>query len=100
MIPFLELSISDSDFGTCRLACGPSYCSHGDFINGWLPEPAQNMLNASSKCDFASVTVPLGGDADVPVCLNLTDADPENGMNGYATCLTMMAERGFGRYAN
>ncbi|EHL01562.1 hypothetical protein M7I_2447 [Glarea lozoyensis 74030] len=33
------------------LACGSSYCSHGDFINGWLPEAAENMLLANDKRD-------------------------------------------------
>jgi hypothetical protein len=83
-----------------RLACGPSYCSHGDFINGWLPEAAENMLNATSKTEFAEVTGPLGGDADGAVCTNPTDADPDNGTDDYATSLTMMGKRkrAVGRY--
>ncbi|CZR67003.1 related to short-chain dehydrogenase/reductase [Phialocephala subalpina] len=83
-----------------ELACGPSYCSHGDFINGWLPEAAENMLNATSKTEFAEVTGPLGGDADGAVCTNPTDADPDNGTDDYATSLAMMGKRkrAVGRY--
>ncbi|KAK1712443.1 hypothetical protein BDP67DRAFT_566308 [Colletotrichum lupini] len=43
-----------------ELACGNSFCSHGDFINGWLPEAATNMLQANSKRDFAGVDGPDG----------------------------------------
>lgn len=49
-----------------ELACGPSYCFHGDFINGWLPEAAENMLTqATDKREFQSVTGPL---SEQPAC--------------------------------
>lgn len=32
-----------------ELACGPSHCMHGDFINGWLPETAEKMVTALTK---------------------------------------------------
>ncbi|KAE9369702.1 hypothetical protein N431DRAFT_547110 [Stipitochalara longipes BDJ] len=81
-----------------RLACGTSYCSHGDFINGWLPEAAENMLNATSKTEFSEVTGPLGGDSDGAVCQNPVDADPDHGTDDYKTSLPMMQKRAIGRY--
>jgi len=81
-----------------RLACGSSYCSHGDFINGWLPEAAENMLNATSKTEFAEVTGPLCGDTDDAVCQNHVDADPDHGTDDYEMSLTMMQKRALGRY--
>ncbi|KAF4962973.1 hypothetical protein FZEAL_10964, partial [Fusarium zealandicum] len=43
-----------------ELSCGSSFCSHGDFINGWLPEAAENMLLANSKRDLKGVDGPNG----------------------------------------
>ena len=82
----------------CRLACGWSYCSHGDFINGWLPEAAENMLNARSKTEFAEVMGPLRGDADGAACQNPVDADPDHGTDDYETSVTMMQKRAVARY--
>lgn len=64
-----------------ELSCGPSYCFHGDFINGWLPEAAENMLLANSKRDFAGVSGPAGRYNAGSVCgaEYAQDADPENG---------------------
>jgi hypothetical protein len=68
-----------------ELACGPSYCSHGDFINGWLPEAAENMLLANSKRDFAGVDGPNGAYNAGSVCdREATDADPDNGTSDIA----------------
>ncbi|CAG8952155.1 hypothetical protein HYFRA_00000894 [Hymenoscyphus fraxineus] len=80
-----------------ELACGPSYCTHGDFINGWLPEAAENMLKANSKRDFQEVVGPKGGDSPNAICPG-KDADPSNGTSDYATSLKMMAKRALGRY--
>lgn len=74
----------------CRLACGSSHCSHNNFINGWLPEAAENMLNATSKTEYREVTGPLGGDTDRVVCQIPVDADPDHGTDDYETSLTMM----------
>lgn len=70
-----------------QLACGTSYCMHGDFINGWLPEAATNMLQANSKRDFAGVDGPAGAAGDGSVCgaSNAKDADPDHGTSDYAT---------------
>ncbi|KAH7347669.1 hypothetical protein B0T11DRAFT_360127 [Plectosphaerella cucumerina] len=64
-----------------ELSCGLSFCFHGDFINGWLPEAAENMLLANSKRDFAGVDGPAGKYNAGSVCgaENAEDADPENG---------------------
>ncbi|KAM0330604.1 hypothetical protein ACHAQA_003553 [Verticillium albo-atrum] len=68
-----------------ELACGSSYCTHGDFINGWLPEAAENMLLANDKRDFAGVDGPNGKYNAGSVCGadNARDADPENGTSDY-----------------
>jgi hypothetical protein len=58
-----------------ELASGPSYSWHGDFINGWLPEAAQNMLTAGDKNTFAEVVGPLTA---LPDCV-AEDADPLHG---------------------
>ncbi|KAF7592183.1 hypothetical protein BBP40_000524 [Aspergillus hancockii] len=34
-----------------ELACGSSYCSHGDSIDGWIPEAAENMMKDASSND-------------------------------------------------
>ncbi|KAF9870926.1 putative short-chain dehydrogenase [Colletotrichum karsti] len=68
-----------------ELACGSSYCTHGDFINGWLPEAAENMLKANDKRDFAGVDGPNGKYNAGTVCKTTAeDADPENGTSDYA----------------
>ena len=69
-----------------ELASGPSYSWHGDFINGWLPEAAENMLLASSKRDFQAVEGPL---TEVPDCA-AEDADPERGTGDYDESLLAM----------
>ncbi|KAH6871213.1 hypothetical protein B0T10DRAFT_466813 [Thelonectria olida] len=68
-----------------ELACGSSYCSHGDFINGWLPEAAENMLLANDKREFAGVDGPAGAYNAGSVCgaENAQDADPEHGTSDY-----------------
>ncbi|KAK1470535.1 hypothetical protein CCUS01_06300 [Colletotrichum cuscutae] len=85
----LRKALPDGWEGTAPLvlACGPAYCTHGDFINGWLPEAAVNMLLANSKRDFAGVDGPAGKYSAGSVCgaQNATDADPENGTSDYLT---------------
>jgi hypothetical protein len=67
-----------------QLASGPSYSWHGDFINGWLPEAAKNMLlQAGGKRDFHAVTGPLDKQ---PACTP-KDADPDNGTSDYEESL-------------
>jgi hypothetical protein len=75
------------------LACGTSYCSHGDFINGWLPEAAENMLLSPSKREYFAVDGPLGGASDGSVCgaKNARDRDPTHGTSDYVESLKMMS---------
>lgn len=70
-----------------ELACGTSYCMHGDFINGWLPEAAENMLAANSKRDFAGVDGPDGAYDAGSKCgaENAADQVPDQGTSDYAT---------------
>ncbi|THW98946.1 hypothetical protein D6D13_10417 [Aureobasidium pullulans] len=74
-----------------KLASGNSFSMHGDFINGWVPEAAQNMLKANSKRDFAGVDGPLGKYNAGSICKDKAgDADPNNGTADYATSVQMM----------
>lgn len=66
-----------------QLASGPSYSWHGDFINGWLPEAAKNMLFAAGKREFHAVAGPLDKQ---PPCTS-KDSDPDNGTSDYEESL-------------
>ncbi|KAL3290811.1 short-chain dehydrogenase [Colletotrichum asianum] len=75
-----------------ELACGSSYCTHGDFINGWLPEAAENMLKANDKKDFAGVDGPNGKYNAGTLCkTTAVDADPEHGTSDYAKSKEILA---------
>lgn len=78
-----------------ELASGPSYSSHGDFINGWLPEAATNMLQATSKTEYAAVDGPDGAASAGSVCgaSNAVDADPDHGTSDYATSVALISKR-------
>ncbi|KAF7536473.1 hypothetical protein G7054_g4510 [Neopestalotiopsis clavispora] len=93
----LRTALPDGWEGTppLELACGDGYCSHGDFINGWLPEAAENMLLANSKTEFAGVDGPDGEYNAGSVCGadNATDADPDNGTSDYAESVALMSKR-------
>ncbi|KAK7755754.1 hypothetical protein SLS62_002367 [Diatrype stigma] len=76
-----------------KLACGNAFCSHGDFINGWTEEAAQNMVaTTSDKYHFAAVDGNLGNDGDQPSC-TATDADPSHGTSDYAQSVALMGKR-------
>ncbi|KAJ5348849.1 hypothetical protein MYU51_007131 [Penicillium brevicompactum] len=77
------------------LACGSSYCSHGDFINGWMPEAAQNMVDdAGAKYEYFAVDGPLGDASDGSICgaENAQDSDPTHGTSDYFESLKMMGK--------
>ncbi|BCS19876.1 DUF1996 domain-containing protein [Aspergillus puulaauensis] len=75
-----------------ELACGPSYCSHGDFINGWLPEAAEYMLKDTSQRDFFQIEGPLGsGDQGTACTETPQDCDPDHGTSDYLESLKMMS---------
>lgn len=76
-----------------KLACGPAWCSHGDFINGWTEEAATSMLaTTKEKQEFSAVNGALGDDGTEPTC-EATDADPENGTGDYAESVAAMGKR-------
>ncbi|KAL4804388.1 hypothetical protein BDV18DRAFT_162150 [Aspergillus unguis] len=73
------------------LACGNSYCSHGDFINGWLPEAGEYMLNDPTKMEYFEVQGPLGaGDQGTACTRDAEDSDPDNGTSDYEESVKMM----------
>lgn len=76
-----------------ELACGTSYCMHGDFVNGWLPEAAVNMLQANDKREFAGVDGPNGAADAGSACgaENAADADPDRGTSDYAASKAILA---------
>lgn len=86
----LQLSCSDT--------VGEGYCMHGDFINGWFADAAENMLKADD--DGKQKFKRIGGEhGTAPVESECTpeDADPTNGTNDYKISLEMMS---YGRKMN
>lgn len=78
-----------------QLACGNSYCSHGDFINGWTEEAADLMVDTTnSKQEFSPVDGSLGADGEVMDCTP-TDAEPDLGTSDYAESVSLMGKRRF-----
>lgn len=77
-----------------RQSCGPSvYCSHGDFINGWTPEAAKNMIaTTKEKQHFAAVDGERGKAGDKQTCKQ-KDADPTHGTSDYASSVKAMSKR-------
>jgi hypothetical protein len=76
-----------------ELACGNSYCSHGDFINGWLPEAAEYMLQDPSKREYFQIKGPLGAGDEGTACERTAeDSDPEHGTSDYLESLEMMGK--------
>lgn len=76
-----------------KLASGNAWSSHGDFINGWTEEAAENMIAATAeKQHYASVDGALGNDGDEPTC-EATDAEPDLGTGDYAESVAQMSKR-------
>ncbi|KAI9150517.1 hypothetical protein HJFPF1_10285 [Paramyrothecium foliicola] len=71
-----------------ELACGPSYCFHGDFINGWDESYGEVMRAGLTKA--RSVQKLEGYRAGTECKDKPTDADPENGTSDYEESLKMM----------
>jgi hypothetical protein len=72
-----------------KLACGPAWCSHGDFINGWTKEAAENMVaTTKEKQHFMGVTGKVQKSACKP-----KDADPKHGTSDYAASVAAMGKR-------
>lgn len=75
------------------LACGNSFCSHGDFINGWDAEALQNMLLATGKRDFLFIPGSLQTDGGAVATCKATDADPQGGTSDYLKSLAAMGKK-------
>ncbi|KAH7120314.1 hypothetical protein B0J13DRAFT_512892 [Dactylonectria estremocensis] len=76
-----------------KLACGNAYCSHGDFINGWTEEAAENMVATTElKYDFLAVDGALGSNGEQPSCTP-TDSEPTLGTSDYAESVSLMSKR-------
>ncbi|BAE54784.1 hypothetical protein F9C07_2200262 [Aspergillus flavus] len=77
-----------------ELACGSSYCSHGDFINGWLPEAADNMVKDASSNDreYFQVSGPNGAGDEGSLCdaEDAQDSDPTHGTSDYWESVMMV----------
>ncbi|ELQ34419.1 hypothetical protein MCOR02_005159 [Pyricularia oryzae] len=73
-----------------RQACGENvFCSHGDFINGWSKEAAENMIGTTKeKYHFAAVE----GDRKKKDCKQ-RDADPTHGTSDFAESVKLMSKR-------
>ncbi|KAF2220818.1 hypothetical protein BDZ85DRAFT_20118 [Elsinoe ampelina] len=76
-----------------QYSCGPSYCWHGDFINGWLPEAAKNMLRATHATKHEGVPGP--NDSKVRgknFCRveDAHDADPDRGTSDLAKSMQIL----------
>lgn len=67
---------------------GDGYCFHGDFINGWFEDAAQNMLKAKGQ-SFMRIDGAHGMGKQWSKC-KAVDADPENGTNDYLKSVEMM----------
>lgn len=76
------------------LASGSSYSFHGDFINGWLPEAATDMLRFKTKNTYDGPVVgPKGTDLTGPACTTPKDKEPTKGTSDYLTSVNLMAKR-------
>ncbi|PLB47745.1 hypothetical protein P170DRAFT_456518 [Aspergillus steynii IBT 23096] len=77
-----------------EFACGSSYCFHGDFINGWLPEAAEYMAKdaSSNDRDYFPVSGPNGKGDEGSLCGagNATDSDPTHGTSDYWESVKLM----------
>ncbi|KAL8409892.1 hypothetical protein RB594_008110 [Gaeumannomyces avenae] len=77
-----------------RQSCGANvFCSHGDFINGWTPTAAKNMVaTTSEKQKFAAVDGDRGKAGQTSTCTP-RDADPKRGTGDYAESVKVMTRR-------
>ncbi|KAI1338040.1 hypothetical protein F5Y15DRAFT_417474 [Xylariaceae sp. FL0016] len=76
-----------------QLACGNSFCSHGDFINGWTTTAATNMIaTTEEKYEFSAVNGDLGNAGDESTCTQ-ADAEPDLGTSDFATSVALMGKR-------
>jgi hypothetical protein len=80
---------------SCSDTPGDGYCFHGDFINGWFEDAAENMLiNGGGGYDDGQFIAGEHGDSAVEASCTAVDRDPEGGTSDYYTSLEMMADGG------
>jgi hypothetical protein len=80
---------------SCSDTPGDGYCFHGDFINGWFEDAAENMLiNGGGSYNDGQFIAGEHGDSAVEASCTAVDRDPEGGTSDYYTSLEMMAEGG------
>lgn len=77
---------------SCGSAPGNGYCFHGDFINGWYEDAAENML-ASGGGGYEDGQFISGehGSAAADSGCTPTDQDPDNGTADYLTSVEMIS---------
>jgi hypothetical protein len=81
-----------------KLASGNAWSSHGDFINGWTVEAAQNMVaTTKEKQHFGAVNGVLGKDGVSMKC-KTKDVDPKHGTSDYAKSVVAMGKRDVGAW--
>lgn len=77
---------------SCSDTPGDGYCFHGDFINGWFEDAAENMLiTGGGGYDDGQFVTGSHGSSAVEAACTPTDQDPNNGTSDYETSLEMMA---------
>ncbi|KAF1833371.1 hypothetical protein BDW02DRAFT_570150 [Decorospora gaudefroyi] len=76
-----------------KLASGNAFSSHGDFINGWTTDAAENMVATTrDKRKFEGVNGKLGAYKAGTTCKS-ADADPSHGVSDYAQSVAAMSKR-------
>lgn len=80
---------------SCSDVPGDGYCYHGDFINGWFEDAAENMLvTGGGGYEDGQFIAGSHGSSAVEASCTPTDQDPENGTSDYEASLEMMANGG------
>ncbi|KAE8149348.1 hypothetical protein BDV25DRAFT_3790 [Aspergillus avenaceus] len=75
---------------SCGDAVGNGYCFHGDFINGWFEDAAENMLNnGGGGYDDGQFIGGEHGEAAAEATCTPADQDPDNGTSDYWTSVEM-----------
>ena len=76
---------------SCSDTPGAGYCFHGDFINGWYEDAAEDMMvGGGTGRDDGRFISGARGSSPTPASCTPTDQDPENGTSDYWTSLEMM----------
>ncbi|RDW86633.1 DUF1996 domain-containing protein [Aspergillus mulundensis] len=77
---------------SCSDTLGAGYCFHGDFVNGWYEDAAENMLaNGGGGYTDGQFVAGSHGDSAVEATCTAADQDPGNGTSDYLASLEMMA---------